>query len=91
MTEYGTPNGQIALDLGVCMISTVANKNCSSLTGSTSNLGNASGTATSTINEINGTYNTYNDSGKTAVSYRGVENPWGNLWHIVSDVLLYGN
>lgn len=91
MAEYGSPNSQVALNPGVCEITTVANKNCSSITGSTASLGNTSGAATETVNEINGVYTTYNVSGKCAVSYRGMENLWGNLWHMVGGTLLYGN
>ena len=91
MAEYGSPNGQVSLELGICYIDAVVNKNCSSITGSTASLGNNSGAATSTINEINGTYTTYSEVGKRAISYRGMENPWGNMWHMVGGTLLYGN
>lgn len=90
MTEYGSPNGQLSLELGVCEISST-NTNCSSITGSTAALGNASGAATETVNEINGVYTTYSETGKRAISYRGVENPWGNMWHMVGGALLVGN
>ena len=92
MTEYGSPNAQVSLELGICDITAaVYGHNCSSITGSTSSLGNASGSAASTVNEINGTYTTYNEAGKKAISYRGMENIWGNMWHMVGGALLYGN
>lgn len=90
MTEYGSPNGQLSLELGVCEINST-NTNCSSITGSTASLGNASGAAAETVNEINGVYTTYSEAGKRAISYRGVENPWGNIWHMVGGALLVGN
>jgi hypothetical protein len=90
MTEYGSPNGQLSLELGVCEISST-NTNCSSITGSTAALGNDSGVAAETVNEINGTYTTYSEAGKRAISYRGIENPWGNMWHMVGGALLVGN
>lgn len=90
MTEYCSPNGQLSLELGICEISST-NTNCSSITGSTATLGNASGAATETVNEINGVYTTYSEAGKRAISYRGIENPWGNMWHMVGGALLIGN
>ena len=65
--------------------------NCSSLTGSTSNLGNNTGMAASTINEINGTQTTYTANGKVSVSYRGMENPYGNIWELVQGGSVYGD
>lgn len=89
--EYGTLNGQSSLGLGVVNITDNILYNCSSLTGSTSQLGNTSGSAESTINEINGTQTSYNVNGKKAISYRGMENPWGNIWRIVGGINVYGN
>ena len=90
--EFGRLNGQAMLENGITNIgSTPANTNCSALTGSTSSLGNASGHATSTTIEINGTNTTYSDSGKRAISYRGMENPWGNIWHFIGGVTINGN
>ena len=91
MIEFGTMNGQSALGLGISDIKSQSTVNCASITGSTSALGNDSGTALSTVNEINGTYTTYTTADKVAISYRGIENPWGNTWRIVSDCNVYGN
>ena len=89
--EYNTLNAQSAIGKGVTDITSVIGINCSSLTGSTSSLGDASGMAASTINEINGTYNTYTEEGYTAVSYRGMENPWGNLWRTIGGLNIVGD
>lgn len=91
MTEFGSPNGQVALELGVSNINGQSNYNCSSITGSTSSLGNTTGAATSTTNEINGVYTNYSTVGQRAVSYRGQENPWGNIWNNIGGILVYGN
>ena len=90
MVEFGQPNLQSALEAGIVNITGVADTNCSSITGSTSTLGNATGVADSTRNEINGAYTSYNNAGKRAISYRGIENPWGNLWHFIGGVNIYG-
>lgn len=91
MVEFGTANGQAALELGISTITPVANMNCSSITGSTTLLGNTTGAAASTINEANGKYTTHDTVGKRAISYRGVENPWGNIWRMVGDLLVEGD
>ena len=91
MVEFGTMNGQSALEKGVSNITSVSNYNCSSITGSTASLGNASGHATSTVNEINGTQTTYSENGKRAISYRGVENPWGNIWRMIGGAKVIGS
>ena len=91
MVEYGNPNSQASLETGICYIPNNGSKNCASITGSTASLGNNTGAAASTVNEINGNYNTYSDPGKRAVSYRGFENPWGNIWRMVGGVNIVGS
>lgn len=84
--EYASLNGQSALSLGICNIpDNTPGACCASLTGSTAALGNESGVATSTINEINGRIVEYTEEGKVAFSYRGMENIWGNIWHYASN------
>ncbi len=90
MIELGTMNTQTTIENGVVSI-TDSDYNCSSLTGSTSELGNATGAASVTINEINGTETEYSTAGKRSVSYRGVENPWGNIWKHVYGVNIHGD
>lgn len=60
-------------------------------TGSTASFGNKSGEAASTTCYPGGTATTYNVSGKRSISYRGVENPWGNLWKFVYGINIWGN
>lgn len=91
MIEFGTLNSQTALGDGVVSITGDISFNCSSLTGSTAALGNASGAASETVNEIGGTETTYNVNGKVSVSYRGVENPWGNIWKHIQGINIWGN
>lgn len=90
MIEYGSLNGQAALEDGICNIPNRTTINCASLTGSTSRLGNTSGAAEETVNTSNGVI-TYTDPGKRAISYRGVENPWGNIWRMVGGASVSGN
>ena len=89
--EFGTMNGQAALGKGICDIATDGNKNQSALTGSTTPLGSISGAATSTTFEHNGgqTFVETTD-GKVAISYRGMENPWGNVWNMLGGIFIHG-
>ena len=91
MVEYNTLNAQSVLGNGVSSIRTSGAGNCSSYTGSTSSLGNASGSAAQTTNEIDGVETIYSENGYKAVSYRGMENVYGNNWRFVGDTLLYGD
>ena len=89
--ELGTLNGQAALGKGVSNITVNGNYNQAALTGSTASLGNASGSATSTIIETNGVQTTETENGKVSISYRGLENPWGNTWTMLGGIIVYGN
>ena len=89
--ELGTMNTQTAIGNGIVSITDNTSFNCSSLTGSTSSLGNMTGQATETINEIGGVETTYNTSGRVAVTYRGMENPWGNLWKHINGINIWGD
>lgn len=90
MVEFGQLNGQNALEQGIVSIPSADGKNCASLTGSTSELGNQTGAAYKTRNETNGGYTDYTTAGKRAITYRGMENPWGNIWHFIGGVNIYG-
>ena len=87
--EYG--NLQSKIGSGVVSITDNTSYNCSSYTGSTSSLGNTTGQASSTINEIGGTETTYTVNGKTSISYRGMENPYGNIWDTVYGINIHGD
>ena len=91
MIEFGMMNGQTALEVGISNVPNNATANCSATTGSTSSLGDNSGAATSTSFTIAGETTTYYDPGKRAISYRGMENPWGNIWRMVGGVNLWGD
>ena len=79
MIELGTLNTQTAIGQGVVSVSDTPNTENNSLaTGGTSELGNATGQATGT-------------AGQTPVSYRGIENPWGNIWKLVYGVNIHGD
>lgn len=91
MIELGTMNAQAAIGQGIVSIAGDTSYNCASLTGYTSALGNDTGQATTTRNEINGVTTDYTESGKVAVTYRGIENPWGNIWKLVNGVNIWGD
>lgn len=91
IVEMGMMNLQTAIGQGVVSISDNSAYNCSSLTGSTASLGNATGSAASTINEKGGVQTTETAAGKVAITYRGMENPWGNIYKFVYGINFYGN
>lgn len=91
MIEFGQMNGQLALEAGIVNISNASTVNGASITGSTSSLGNSTGAAASTTNEISGKITEYNEPGYRAISYRGIENPWGNMYHFIGGVNLYSD
>lgn len=91
MIELGAMHTQEGIGQGVVSIADNASYNCSSLTGSTADLGNSTGQAKETVNEIGGTETTYNVNGKVSVSYRGIENPWGNIRKHIQGVNIWGD
>lgn len=91
MIEYGTMNIQNALGLGVTSVPDNSSYNCSALTGSTSSLGNASGRASQSVVTKGSDSTTYTANGYVSVSYRGKENPYGNIWKFVQGLTIYGN
>ena len=84
--EYGSLNLQNEFNRGICDITTVSGVNCSANTGATASLGNMTGQAAKTTFVINGNTSTYSDNGKSAISYRGVENPYGNTWQFIGNL-----
>lgn len=91
MIELAMMNSQTGIGRGVVNIAGNTAYNCSSLTGSTANLGNSTGQAKETINEIGGAETTYNVNGKVSVSYRGIENPWGNISEHIQGINIWGD
>ena len=89
--EFGQFNTQAVIGMGVVSNSTSGSNNCSSLTGSTAALGSATGMAEETIYDFAGTETTCTENGKLSVSYRGMENPWGNIWKHVNGINIWGN
>ena len=93
--EYGGLNSQSLVGRGICDYDDPSSTyNCAALTGSTTSLGNASGSASSTTSRIGNTYpedTTYTTSGKVSVSYRGQENIWGDLWKHINGINLWGD
>ena len=93
MIELGTMNTQTRIGQGVIGIpwETEPDKTCSyaAATGSTSALGNGTGQATETVTYNGGVATTNTNNGLTSISYRGVENFWGNIWKSVYGVNFY--
>ena len=91
MIELGIMSTQNGIGQGVVSITGNTAYNCSSLTGSTADLGNATGQAVKTINEIGETQTAYTESGKVSITYRGVENPWGNISKHIQGINIWGD
>lgn len=91
MIELGSMNTQTNIGLGVVNVSDNTSYNCSALTGSTSSLGNTTGRATSTVVTKGTEKTTYTDDDKTSITYRGVENFWGNIWKFAEGANFYGD
>jgi len=90
--EFGTMNTQTGSGSnGIVSITDNPSYNCASITGSTASLGNTSGQAAATISDIGGTQTVETTNGKTAYSFRGDENPWGNMWKVVYGVNIWGD
>jgi len=77
MIEFGTFNTQNAIGRGVVDFPT-GTVNGSLNTGATANLGDSSGMAAG-------------QNGLVSVSYRGQENPWGNVWEFVDGMNMPAN
>ena len=90
MIELGTMNFQNAIGAGVTSVPDNSSYNCSALTGSTSILGNVSGRATSSIVTKGDSSTTYTVNGYVSISYRGRENPYGNIWAFVEGMIIAG-
>ena len=91
LIELATFNTQTAIGQGVVSCPNNGSYNCSSYTGSTAALGNATGMATETTYEAAGTETVNTTNGKLSVTYRGVENPWGNIWKHTNGINLWGD
>ena len=87
--EFNSFNMQVAFNKGVTEISKVTGKSCSATTGATISLGNNSGQAISTTITIDNNSTTYTEAGKCSISYRGMENPYGNMWRFIDNLTLY--
>lgn len=85
MIEYADPDLQLLIGQGVVNYASGA-YNEAIMTGDTSALGNASGSA-----NLNSTHPLDNVDGKRSISYRGIENFWGNIWKFVIDVNFWGD
>ena len=90
MVEFGTTNVQTALENGIVSVNKNSNDNCAAVTGSTASLGNTTGAAANTTVVLNSNRTTYSTPGSRAISYRGMENPWGNQWRIVGNMTIKG-
>ena len=91
ISEFGMFNGQIAIESGITDLKyNDTTINIAAYTGSTASLGNTTGYATSTRVNMDGTVYIYDEVGKRAISYRGIENPWGNIWNYIGGINIYG-
>ncbi len=91
LIELGTFNTQSVIGQGVVSCPNNDSYNCSCYTGATAALGNATGMAAETIYEAAGEETVCTVNGKLSVTYRGVENPWGNIWKHTNGINLWGD
>lgn len=90
--EYGQMNMQEAIGIGPTKLFGYAGRNGSLMTGSTVSLGNNTGSASESKRIDPGTSNweILHLPGDVSISYRGFENPWGNLFKFI-DGIYYDN
>ena len=91
MVEYANLNSQSALAPGISTLPRVGNLNFASNTGATKNFGDADGKASSTINITNNQTITYTTVTTCAITYRGMENLWGNIWKFIGGLYSTSN
>ena len=95
MIEYGQMELQKPIGQGIVTLPWTTGSDTTSsyagVTGSTSALGNETGRAERTTTYEGGVPKEYTVDGKTSVTYRGLENPWGNIWKLVYGVNIWGN
>lgn len=89
--ELGTMNTQNGINQGVVSIADNILYNCAIHTGSTSSLGNATGRATTSIGYKGEDRTEYTGNSQTSISFRGVENFWGNIWKLIEGLRFWGN
>ena len=89
--ELGTMNTQNGIGKGVISITDNTLYNCAVHTGSTSSLGNATGRATTSIGYKGADRTEYTGDSQTSISFRGVENFWGNIWKLIEGLRFWGN
>jgi hypothetical protein len=88
--EFGTMNSQSVLEKGLVNVNRSGTTDCRAITGSTSSLGNSTGAAEITIIDKDGSRSQQSMDGQRAVSYRGMENPWGDAWRIIGNMTVRG-
>ena len=89
--ELGTMNTQDGIGKGVTSITDNTSYNCAVQTGSTSSLGNTTGRATKSIGYKGEDKTEYTGEWQTSISFRGVENFWGNIWKFIEGLRFWGN
>lgn len=89
--ELGTMNTQNGIGKGVTSITDNDSYNCAVQTGSTSSLGNTTGRATKSIGYKGEDRTEYTGEWQTSISFRGVENFWGNIWKLIEGLRFWGN
>ena len=93
IVELGMMNTQTGIGQGIVNLpwetGTDKSSSYAGATGSTASLGNGTGRATETTTYEGGVATKNTVDGKTSISYRGVENFWGNIWKFVYGLNFY--
>lgn len=90
MIELGNMNTQASIGLGITSLKHEADLPPKvAFTGATKYLGNETGMASETDYDYSGERITETTNGKLSISYRGMENVWGNLWKVINGINVY--
>ncbi len=87
IVEFGFINMYERWNYGISNITSYSGSaNSACLTGSTADKYNTTARADSTIQTYPGVIRNYTNDGCCAISYRGYENPYGNLWNFLDKI-----
>ena len=92
LVEFNALNVQISFNDGISRLASGDNNSTKGAqTGATKILGNQTGQASSTSFYYDNNTYTETETGKVSIAYRGYENPWGNMWDYIGDLVIKNN
>ena len=92
LVEFNSLNVQVSFNDGISRLASGDNNSTKGAqTGATKILGNQTGQASSTSFYYDNNTYTETETGKVSIAYRGYENPWGNMWDYIGDLVIKNN